>query len=467
MQTLHRANVKKSLYRVWYKLNEKTTIEVMTGAGLTARGLAGPVTGQGGGGAALASALNLDMGVNDYFHGSKDEECYGRVRLQPLIFVDDLIRGSKDINCLRAGCVKLDYVLKGKQLQAHPDKSGFLVFGSDKFKAKAEHEVSEAPVMLGSIVLSEKKSEKYMGDILCSEGLRTSVEASIKDRAGKVKGCIYELRALVEDFRMQAVGGTRAAIDLYESCIVSSLLSNSGTWTEISEKEIKLLDEQQNTFVRALLQLPLSTPKASLRAAFGLLGMSWRVKEAKVMLVMAIRQQEEGGLAKEVLEEQLAMGFPGLGKEVAEICKEIGLPDASRQDVSKEEVKEAIRLNHLSALKAEMAGKKKLEALYNSDMRKEQEYVSWCLEECRMAFRLQNRMFECRSNMPTRYHRDLICRACRPDPAAGMDGHEETQEHLKVCVGYSECWQGIGPMTPLAVVRYFMKVKHKRKKVQG
>ena len=301
--------------------------------------------------------------------------------------------------------------------------------------------------MLGSIVLSEKKSEKYLGDILCSEGLRASVEASIKDRAGKVKGCIYELRALVEDFRMQAVGGTRAAIDLYESCIVSSLLSNSGTWTEISEKEIKLLDEQQNTFVRALLQLPLSTPKASLRAAFRLLGMSWRVKEAKVMLVMAIRQQEEGGLAKEVLEEQLAMGFPGLGKEVAEICKEIGLPDASRQDVSKEEVKEAIRLNHLSALKAEMAGKKKLEALYNSDMKKEQEYVSWCLEECRMAFRLQNRMFECRSNMPTRYHRDLICRACRPDPAAGMVGHEETQEHLKVCVGYSGCWQGIGPMT--------------------
>ena len=153
MHTLHRAKVKKSLYRVWYKLNEKTTIEVMTGAGLTARGLAGPVTGQGGGGAALASALNLDMGVDDYFHGSKDEECYGRVRLQPLIFVDDLLRGSKDINCLRAGCVKLDYVLKSKQLQPHPDKSGFLVYGSEKFKALAEYEVSEAPVMLGNIVL--------------------------------------------------------------------------------------------------------------------------------------------------------------------------------------------------------------------------------------------------------------------------------------------------------------------------
>ena len=358
--------------------------------------------------------------------------------------------------------MKLDYVLKGKQLEAHPDKSGFLVFGSKKFKAIAEHEVAESPVMLGNIVMTEKKAEKYLGDILCSEGLRASTEATIKDRAGKVKGAIYELRALTEDFRMQAVGGMRAAIDLYECCIVSSLLSNSGTWTEISEQEIKLLDEQQNTFCRALLQLPLSTPKASLRAAFGLLGMAWRVKEAKVLLVMAIRRQEEGGLAREVLEEQLAMGFPGLGQEVTKICEELRIPDASRQEVSKEELKDAIKMNHLASLKAEMVGKIKLEAIARTDMRKEQEYVHWSVEDCRTAFRLQTRIFDCRANMPTRYKRDLICRACRTDPATGMEGHEETQEHLEVCTGYSELWLGLGPMTPLAVVRYFSRVKHKR-----
>ena len=47
MQTLYKAKVNTKLYRVWYKMNSKTTIQVMTGAGLSARGLAGPVTGQG------------------------------------------------------------------------------------------------------------------------------------------------------------------------------------------------------------------------------------------------------------------------------------------------------------------------------------------------------------------------------------------------------------------------------------
>ena len=206
---------------------------------------------------------------------------------------------------------------------------------------------------------------------------------------------------------MQAVGGTRAAIDLYESCIVPSLLANCGTWAGITEHEEKLLEEQQNLFCRTLLQIPVSSPKPSLRAALGLLGTKWRVMEAKVQLVQAIRRQEEGGLAKEVLEEQLSMGFPGLGQEVTQICRELGLPDASRQEVDKEEIKEGIQVHHLKALKNEMVGKVKLQDLYNTDTRRPQEYVAWGVEECRMAYRLQNRMFDCRSNMPARYNRDM------------------------------------------------------------
>ena len=131
MHTLYQAKVNKKFYRVWYKLNSKTEIQVKTGAGLSARGLAGPVTGQGGGGAAPASALNLDRGVETYFRGSKDEDAYRRVKLQPLIYVDDLLRSNHNMNCLRDGNIKLDFLLREKQLEAHPTKSGYLIFGSE------------------------------------------------------------------------------------------------------------------------------------------------------------------------------------------------------------------------------------------------------------------------------------------------------------------------------------------------
>ena len=47
------------------------------------------------------------------------------------------------------------------------------------------------------------------------------------------------------------------------------------------------------------------------------------------------------------------------------------------------------------------------------DLRTPQEYVSWRVEESRMAFRLQTRMLECRANMPTKFRRDLVSWAGR------------------------------------------------------
>ena len=132
--------------------------------------------------------------------------------------------------------------------------------------------------------------------------------------------------------------------------------------------------------------------------------------------------------------------------------------------IHKKEVKEAIKLSSLRDVKAEMAGKTKLQELALCDLREPQSYVDWSVEESRMAFRLQNRMLDCRANMPARYRRDKICRACQPSPATGMEGQEETQEHLEVCPGYGELWQGLGPLTPRSRVKYFMKLKTKRLK---
>ena len=429
---------------------------------MSARGLAGPVTGQGGGGAALASALNLDLGLNSYFEGSLDEECYGTVRLQPLVYMDDTARASHSVNTMRAGNVKLAALMLEKQLEFHPKKSGYLIFGSEAFKAACRLEVQESPVLLGNITLKEKLTDKYLGDILNSMGLSASVDSTIKGREAKIRGAIYELRSLTEDFRMQSVGGCQAALDMYEACIIPSLLTNAGTWVEISEGAIEMLDDLQDTFGRVLLSLPLSTPRASLRAALGLLGMKWRVWEQKILLVQAIKQQEEGGLAREVLEEQLQMGWPGLVMEVSQISKDINIPDATQEVISKDIISKAVRYDHVKSLKLELRGKK-LQEMANSDVSGRRQYTSWSLLECRMAFRLETKMLVCRANMPVMYKRDLTCRACTPEAENGAAGPQEDQEHLEVCPGYASQWAGLGPMTTRSRVQYFMKVDNKRR----
>ena len=168
------------------------------------------------------------------------------------------------------------------------------------------------------------------------------------------------------------------------------------------------------------------------------------------------------------------MGWPGLAREVKAICKEIGIADItdSQTRIDKDEIKEAIIINHLKCMKEDMSGKK-LQIMKQTDMRQRRPYTKMSVEECRMAFRLEVFQFECRANMPTRYGRDLRCRACGPEAGQQQEQqgeqqehHVEDQDHLEVCPGYGELWDGLGPASPESRVRYFMWVKMKRLKQQ-
>ena len=71
-------------------LNKKTKLRVLTGMGFTDYKEKGELIGQGTLGGAMVSACNLDADVNEYFHDS-EEICYRSIRLQPLLFQDDVI----------------------------------------------------------------------------------------------------------------------------------------------------------------------------------------------------------------------------------------------------------------------------------------------------------------------------------------------------------------------------------------
>ena len=116
-----------------------------------------------------------------------------------------------------------------------------------------------------------------------SKGLAESVLSTVREREGKIKGSIYELREIIEDLRMQVVGGMTAALD--KSCLVPSLLANCATWLDVKQHTVDRLDSIQDLFGRVLLQVPQSSPRLATRAALGLTGMQWHLWEEKVLLL--------------------------------------------------------------------------------------------------------------------------------------------------------------------------------------
>ena len=72
-------------------------------------------------------------------------------------------------------------------------------------------ELKSMPLKLGNLIVKQKPADKYLGQILHSDGVKASVNATISDREGRIKGAIFEVQSIIEQFEMQAIGGLMGA----------------------------------------------------------------------------------------------------------------------------------------------------------------------------------------------------------------------------------------------------------------
>ena len=262
--SLNTAKVNQKAYRCWFKINKETVISVDTPVRRTAKEVVHEIFPQGSGGAALASALDLALGLKSYFQASQDDISYGKVTTQPQAWQDDILRIAEDINATRAGNKKLAKMTSQKGLTAHDSKTTFVVIGTKEYRSTMMKEVAKNPVKFGSLTYQPSGSEVYLGEVIHSQGLAAGVEATIDSRLGKVRGAMYKAKALMEDFKTQAIAGMESAWILWEKEILQTLLSGSG------EKIYKKLDEIQNEYLRMIYSCPLNTPKPAFNSLAGM-----------------------------------------------------------------------------------------------------------------------------------------------------------------------------------------------------
>ena len=93
------------------------------------------------------------------------------------------------------------------------------------------------------------------------------------------------------------------------------------------------------------------------------------VYREKICLVgKLLHRTEPGNYARQVLEEQIRMGWEGITKEARE-----GLPDIAEKDVHREDVTMAMKYHHLKKVKEKMKPYSKMEKLIHKDCTKMQE----------------------------------------------------------------------------------------------
>ena len=260
--------------------------------------------------------------------------------------------------------------------------------------------------MFGSFNVKFVHHKVYLGDVISAKGLEDSIQLTIERRVGKVKGAMYESKAIMEDFQMQAVGGMAGAWDIWETAIIPSLLANCGSWVGMGKASYNILNELQYTYLRLIYSCPPSTPLIALRNQAGMMDCQHRVWVEKVCLVGRIlhTDKEKENICREVLQVQLAMGWPGLTREVQEICKTVGLSNVTEKYLYREEVIKYIQYYDMKCAKEKMEPLEKCTVIRKRDCRFVQPYMyQKSLEQSRLEFLWDTNIIDTRTTMKGKY----------------------------------------------------------------
>ena len=145
------------------------------------------------------------------------------------------------------------------------DKSKYIILGSNKFRKDTLEAMAKDPMIMGDVIIHNSEKEKYLGDIIHEKGCAESIAATIKARTNGLIGKCNEIIKICEAPLMGGTGNSITAIRLFEAQVVPALLHNCESWIGLKDTHISDLQDFQDKFIRKLLWLPPSTPKALLK----------------------------------------------------------------------------------------------------------------------------------------------------------------------------------------------------------
>ena len=227
---------------------------------------------------------------------------------------------------------------------------------------------------------------------------------------------------------MGGLGNSTSAFKLYEATIIPALLHNCESWIGINNKHLKSLQDFQDKFIRKLLRLAKSTPKAIINWDIGLQPMKWRIAYKKLVFLQKILGKDPSNICKKAILEEVSNGIHGLAYECTQICRELELPDIMGTFANKNRIKSSIFLKMNEKALEDMRNSNKVSDRLTDNPQDNTYIHCLSLPQTRIWIRYRARAIAGVKANFKQSHGDLSCRFC-------STGSPENQEHLEICGG--------------------------------
>ena len=302
-----------------YNVNKSVNLAVRTPVGQTQRKTIHSVVLQSDIFGSLLCSNQIDTFGKECINENKYIYKYkGVLDIPPLGMVDDLLCISECGHKTSMLNSFINHKTNRKKLQFRVDKCKKLHVGKtreaykcrdlyiDGWKVKGVKNTSTGGETIedtyeGPDKVETTDSEKYLGDIISSDGKNTK---NIQNRENKGHAASTQVQNILESIYFGKYF-FQAAVLLRNSLLVSSMLFNSEAWYHVTTAEIETLEKIDETCIRKFLNAPFATPRIILYLELGVMPLRYIIKSRRLNYLHYILNEDTNSMIYQFLQIQL------------------------------------------------------------------------------------------------------------------------------------------------------------------
>ena len=444
LNDLYSAGVKDDNFQLLYNVNSKVNVSVKTPVGKTARDKISNSVTQGDVFGPIFCSKQVDTIGQECLDQHKYTYMYkGEVEIPPLGMVDDLLCVSEcgvktsmlnsyinfktNTKKLQFGVSKCKKIHVGKICEEHKCQN-LLV---DSWAEVEDESLEMQDQFVGEELMEESQGEKYLGDIVSNDGRNMK---NIQSRVNKGKGIVSRIMTLLEGIPFGQYY-FEVAVILRNSLLVSSLLTNSEAWYNVSKAELDYLETVDELLLRSILKAPKTTPKEMLYLELGCFPLRNLIQKRRISFLYYLLHQDPESMLYKFLQSQLRNRnikdwTSTVLQDLKELKWDMNMDEIKNMKKSefKRMLKEKTEEKSINDLNVVKSGHSKVKHLKHSMMQMrnyfKQTSMKQTKEEIQLIFKLRARMTDIKMNYKGIYD-SFECSACKEE--------EESQTHMFEC----------------------------------
>ena len=451
LNDLYNVGVTSNHLNLINECDSKSNIAVKTPCGITKRVVVKKVVAQGEPSSSIKCTVSVDAISESHVQNLSDHLYQYRmlVAIPVLGMVDDQINMAKCGLDSLLSSAHINCQTNLKKLQFNASKSFRMHIGKnenicpqnmvDTWTLSSDQDTVSSVLEMfdkegDQKVLVDIKHEKYLGDVIMSSG---SNSLNIQARVNRGYAAVNQISDLLEELYLGKYHFEAGNV-LRASLLLSTLLSNSEAWFNLTEREIEDLERVDEALLRKIYYAHSKTSRELLYLESGNVPIRFILKSRRLNFLFYILHENEESLLRKVFDAQNNNPLKGdwvttAKNDINEL--ELNMTFDEIRTIDRKRFKTLVKnriqikaLEYLLFIKSKHSKGKEL----SYDELELQNYLSsksnLSIKEKSFIFSCRTRMLDVKSNFKTGQN-NLNCDKCGKE--------EETQRHILTCSAIS------------------------------